>query len=128
MIVVLRTDGEVVRVGERLRVSKGNYAEIRVTSATNFLNYHDISGNAQDKAQSAMDNSLKDDYKDDLPKHIEKYGEQYRRASLILPTNQTSTANNTAAHRSSCLQTKLQRRPPTSASRISRNRKTPRSR
>lgn len=91
MIVVLRTDGEVVRVGERLRVSKGNYAEIRVTSATNFLNYHDISGNAQDKAQSAMDNSLKDDYKDDLPKHIEKYGEQYRRASLILPTNQTTT-------------------------------------
>ena len=91
MTVVLRSDGIVSRVGERLCVTKGTYAEIRVTSATNYLNYHDISGDAMQKSQSAMDNSLKDDYKDDLQKHKEKYSQQYGRASLILPTNQTTT-------------------------------------
>ncbi|MCR5456361.1 MAG: glycoside hydrolase family 95 protein [Bacteroidales bacterium] len=91
MVVVIKTDGTITRRGERLRVVKGSYAEIRVTSATNYINYRDISGDALQKAQLAMDNSLKTDYKDDIDKHVEKYREQFDRASITLPANQFAT-------------------------------------
>lgn len=90
MIVDINTDGKITVVENRLHVAKASFAEIRATSATNFVNYNDITGNALQKAQKAMDNTLKASFQEDIQKHTAKYRQQFDRASLTLPTNQYS--------------------------------------
>ncbi|MBR4326607.1 MAG: glycoside hydrolase family 95 protein [Bacteroidales bacterium] len=90
LVVAIKTDGTVTRVGELLHVVKGTYAEIRATSATNFINYKAVGGDHQSKAQMALDNSLKIEYQDDIEKHTETYKQQFDRASLTLPSNEFS--------------------------------------
>ena len=60
-----------------------------VSAATNFVNYHDISGDAEAKA---MDKLLRaeagiKDYAATLQRHVDKYREQYARVSLDLGHN-----------------------------------------
>lgn len=88
MIVDIQTDGKVSEKNNRLRVSDASFATMRVSSATNFVNYQDVSGNAMQKAQTAMDNALKTSIIDDIRKHSEIYAKQYNRVSLNIPTNQ----------------------------------------
>ena len=88
MIVDIQTDGKVSEKNNRLRVLDASFATMRVASATNFVNYQNVSGNAMQKAQAAMDNALKTSVVDDIRKHSEIYTKQYNRVSLNLPTNQ----------------------------------------
>lgn len=88
VIIDIQTDGKVTEKNNRLRVSDASFATMRVASATNFVNYQDVSGNAMQKAQTAMSNALKTSVYDDIAKHSKIYGEQYNRVSLNLPTNQ----------------------------------------
>ena len=88
VIIDIQTDGKVTEKNNRLSVSDASVATMRVASATNFVNYKDVSGNALQKAQTAMSNALKTSVYDDIAKHSKIYGEQYNRVSLNLPTNQ----------------------------------------
>ena len=88
VIIDVQTDGKVSEKNNRLSVSDASVATMRVASATNFVNYKDVSGNALQKAQTAMSNALKTSVYDDIAKHSKIYGEQYNRVSLNLPTNQ----------------------------------------
>ncbi len=88
VIIDIQTDGKVTEKNNRLSVSDASVATMRVASATNFVNYKDVSGNALQKAQTAMSNALKTSVYDDISKHSKIYGEQYNRVSLNLPTNQ----------------------------------------
>ncbi|MCQ2253045.1 MAG: glycoside hydrolase family 95 protein [Bacteroidales bacterium] len=87
-IANIETNGKVTVVNNRLHVKKASYATIRFTSATNYVNYQDVSGDAKAKATAAMDKALnmKSKFWKELIAHHYKYAEQYNRCVLQLPT------------------------------------------
>lgn len=74
-----------------IEVSDATAATIIISSATNFVNYNDISANAEAKALGYMTTYLdkQKDYATTLAKHTAKYQEQFNRVSLELGTNAT---------------------------------------
>lgn len=72
-----------------IEVSDATSATIIISSATNFENYNDISGDAEAKALAYMTDYLaKDkDYASTLADHVGKYSEQFNRVSLHLGEN-----------------------------------------
>lgn len=72
-----------------IEVKKANSAIIIISSATNFVNYGDISADASAKALAYITDYLKKNSKYDtaLAEHVAKYSEQFNRVSLDLGTN-----------------------------------------
>ncbi len=72
-----------------IEVSDATVATIIISSATNFVNYDDISANAEAKALGYMTTYLdkQKDYATTLAEHTAKYQEQFNRVSLELGTN-----------------------------------------
>lgn len=65
----------------------GTEATIIVSAATNFVNYHDVSGNATQRNADYMDKVRKMTYPQLLKRHVEKYQQQFGKVSLSLPTD-----------------------------------------
>lgn len=80
------SDGNVTASNGKIRVTKGTKATIVFTAATNYVNYHDISGDAYSRCQQALQSVEGMDYKQLLKAHMEKYREQFDRVQLSLPT------------------------------------------
>ena len=70
-------------------VKNAKKVTLYISAATNFVNYHDVSGDAAVKNAQYFVNAEKYDYETLLKRHIEAYKEQYDRVHLSLP----STAN-----------------------------------
>ena len=85
--VMLKTDGKTSWRSNGLDVSKASTATLYVVAATNFVNYHDISGNAEEKNKQTLDALEGLSYKTLLKRHVKKYQEQYDRVSLVLSKN-----------------------------------------
>lgn len=69
-----------------LKVSDADVAYIYISSATNFINYKDISGDSDAKALSYL-NKFDKDYEQAKNDHITRYQEQFGRVSLDLGSN-----------------------------------------
>lgn len=69
-----------------LKVSDADVAYIYISSATNFINYKDISGDSDAKALSYL-NKFDKDYEQAKNDHITRYQEQFGRVSLDLGNN-----------------------------------------
>ena len=63
---------------------------IYITAATNFVNYHDISGNATKKNKNRLNQAETMRFPQLLARHTAKYKEQYNRVSLTLPKSVNS--------------------------------------
>ena len=85
--VMLKTDGKTSWRSNGLDVSKASTATLYVVAATNFVYYHDISGNAEEKNKQTLDALEGLSYKTLLKRHVKKYQEQYDRVSLVLSKN-----------------------------------------
>ena len=85
--VILKTDGKTSWRSNGLDVSKASTATLYVVAATNFVYYHDISGNAEEKNKQTLDALEGLSYKTLLKRHVKKYQEQYDRVSLVLSKN-----------------------------------------
>ncbi len=72
-----------------IEVSGANSATIIISSATNFISYNDISGDAEAKALAAINDYIakEKDYDATLADHTAKYQEQFNRVSLDLGEN-----------------------------------------
>ena len=72
-----------------IEVSKATSATIVISSATNFVNYEDISADAEKKALAYITDYVnkEKDYDSTLADHVEKYQEQFNRVSLDLGAN-----------------------------------------
>lgn len=72
-----------------IEVSNATAATIIISSATNFVRYDDISGDAEAKALSYITDYLakNDDYSQALDRHVEKYQAQFGRVNLDLGEN-----------------------------------------
>ena len=88
--VLIEADGDVEVDGEGISVDDATTATLYIVAATNFVNYHDISGNAEQKNKQTLASFNGKSYKQLLADHVKKYQEQYNRVSLTLPKSENS--------------------------------------
>lgn len=88
--VEVKTDGRIVGDGQSLSIKDGTTATLYIVAATNFINYHDISGNPTQKNDRTLESLRGKTYEQLLAAHKEKYHEQYDRVVLTLPKSETS--------------------------------------
>ena len=90
--ISVETDGKIERKVHSLEVDDATTATLYITAATNFVNYHDVSGNPVKKNNETLDGLKGKPYKQLLNDHIKKYQEQYNRVQLTLggPIGKTS--------------------------------------
>jgi alpha-L-fucosidase 2 len=83
-VKILTSGGAVSSVDTALNVTRADAATIYISMASNFINYNDISGNADERASTYLQNSLKNNYDQALKDHIADYQKYFKRVSLNL--------------------------------------------
>ena len=94
------SDGKVAAEDKQLTVSGATHVTLLVNAATNYVNYHDISGDESAAAKAGLAAAAKLSYKKLLARHEAAYGAQYGRCSIklhsganaALPTNKRKEA------------------------------------
>ncbi len=94
------SDGKVAAEDKQLTIFGATHVTLLVNAATNYVNYHDISGDESAAAKAGLAAAAKLSYKKLLARHEAAYGEQYGRCSLklhsganaALPTNKRKEA------------------------------------
>lgn len=85
---VVTSDGKISASNENLTVENASMAILYIAAATNFVNYHDVSGDASAKINQAL-NGVLYRYKifdQILKRHVTKYQSLYNRVKLNLPS------------------------------------------
>ena len=67
-----------------IEVKNATEVTIYISAATNFVNYHDVSGDAEAKNKNRLNLAEKIRFPELLKRHMAKYQEQYNRVSLTL--------------------------------------------
>ncbi|WP_052417698.1 glycoside hydrolase family 95 protein [Cellvibrio mixtus] len=94
LVKVAKHDGKLTSDGKKLKISNASEVIILVSMATNFVNYNNISANALERAQAAMENATNKftespiAYSYRLNAHSSFYKNYFDRASLNLGTNE----------------------------------------
>ena len=94
------SDGKVAAEDKRLTISGATHVTLLVNAATNYVNYHDISGDESAAAKAGLAAAAKLSYKKLLARHEDAYSKQYGRCSIklhsganaALPTDQRKSA------------------------------------
>ena len=87
----VKTDGQVKADGATLSIEGATEATLYISAATNFVNYHDVSGDAAKKNKQLLDAAEKISFKDLLKRHVAAYQQQYNRVKLSLTVTENST-------------------------------------
>ena len=82
--VKVECNGQVSGGTESINVSDATEATLYIAAATNYVNYHDVSGDASAKNEATLNAIKKLSYEKLLKRHEKKYQEQYNRVSLTL--------------------------------------------
>ena len=82
--ILVEADGAVKAEGQSLLVDGATTATLTIMAATNFVNYQDVSGDAEKKNKQTLTLIHGKSYDQLLKAHLQKYQEQYNRVSLIL--------------------------------------------
>ena len=90
--VSVRADGKVIPQSEdgSIIVEKATEATIYIASATNYVRYDDVSGDASLKNRQRLDMAEAMRFAELQERHVAKYREQYDRVSLKLPASANS--------------------------------------
>ena len=75
-VVEVETDGDVSRGDKELSIAHATSAILYIAAATNYVNYHDISGNPVGKVNRVLESLRGKPYQQLLKRHQEKYHEQ----------------------------------------------------
>ena len=94
------SDGKVAAADKQLTISGATQVMLLVNAATNYVNYHDISGDESAAAKAGLEAAAGISYKNLLKRHVDAYSKQYGRCSIklhsganaALPTDQRKTA------------------------------------
>ena len=97
-VAEVRTDGDVqIITGDESNggkpsgtVENATEATIVISAATNFVNYHDVSGNASQKNADCLDKARKYDYAQMEKRHVAAYRKQFGTVALTLPADANS--------------------------------------
>ena len=82
--ILVESDGKIEHKATSIAVDDATTATLYITAATNYVNYHDISGNPVKKNNQTLAAVKGKAYKQLLKEHLKKYQEQYNRVSLKL--------------------------------------------
>jgi len=85
------SNGRMSDRADGITVEGASEATVYITAATNFVNYHDVSGNPTEKNHAVAASLAGRKFADLLQAHVSKYQEQYQRVSLSLPRNEASS-------------------------------------
>ena len=85
--ILVESDGKIEHKATSIAVDDATTATLYITAATNYVNYHDISGNPVKKNNQTLAGVKGKAYKQLLKEHLKKYQEQYDRVSLELSGN-----------------------------------------
>ena len=89
--IAMDTDGHVTGSDDgSVTIKDATTATLYITAATNFVNYHDVSGDAWKKIDETLASIQGKTYKRLLNDHVKKYKEQYDRVQLSLPASPNS--------------------------------------
>ena len=97
LVAKVIADGKMSTTDGNIDVKNATSATIIISAATNFVNYHDVSGNASAKNEAILAAVAKLNYNQLLKRHVTKYGSQFGRVRLFfnypspntkLPTDQ----------------------------------------
>ena len=90
-VIEMETQSQVAAQGGKVRltddaisVENATSATLYIAAATNFVNYHDVSGNETKKASALLNAAMKKNYDDALKAHEAYYKSQFDRVSLSL--------------------------------------------
>lgn len=93
--VSVRIEGKDARISypkSAIEVENADKVTIYISAATNFVNYHDISGDATKKNKQILNQAEKIRFPELLKRHVAKYQEQYNRVSLTLSKSENSSS------------------------------------
>ena len=85
IVIRVKSNGTVTADGDKINVSDATETTLLISAATNFVNYHDVSGNASAKNAERLAAAEKMSYKQLLKRHVDAYQDQYGRVALELP-------------------------------------------
>lgn len=88
---LVKSNGHVVAQGDSLRVEQATESQVYIVAATNFVNYHDISGDGSAAASQTLQAVSGLSYEKLLRRHREAYHRQYDCVSLSLSGTATTT-------------------------------------
>lgn len=95
---IVHADGTLHVKDEKIDVKGATTATIIITAATNFVNYHDVSGNASEKNKEIIKGIGELSFKTFdklLKRHIAKYQAQYNRVALDISAGTAKPSPNT---------------------------------
>ena len=82
--VKVLTDGAMAAAGEALEVSGAREATLYISAATNYVNYHDVSGDAAARAERCLEQAVQVPYAKALERHLVRYKALFDRVQLAL--------------------------------------------
>ena len=85
------TDGTIISGGKDFRVEDARNTTLLISAATNFVNYHDVSGNPSAINDSRLAAAAGNSYKTLFNRHLDAYKDQYDRVALDLPAGQNAS-------------------------------------
>ena len=83
-VKILTSGGSVSAIDSALNVSNVDAATIYISIESNFRNYNDISVNADEKANTFLEDALKKNYDQAVKDHIADYQNYFKRVNLDL--------------------------------------------
>ncbi|GHT39654.1 hypothetical protein AGMMS49965_06280 [Bacteroidia bacterium] len=83
-VKIVPEKGKLTAEDNKLTLSDADAATIYISMASNFNNYHDISGNPDERAQNYMQAALQKQYKKLRQEHIAYYRQYFDRVQLDL--------------------------------------------
>ncbi|MCR5696384.1 MAG: glycoside hydrolase family 95 protein [Marinilabiliaceae bacterium] len=93
--VEVRTNGKTKALTDKLTISNATEATLIISAATNFVNFHDVSGNADKKISAALKSVKGKSFETMLAAHKAAFHAQYDRVKLTLPaTDQAKLPTN----------------------------------
>ena len=78
------SDGKVAASEKELTISGATHVTLLVNAATNYVNYHDISGDESAAAKAGLEKAAQISYQNLLKRHVDAYSEQYGRCAIRL--------------------------------------------
>lgn len=79
---LVKSDGRWDNTPDMVVVEDATEATVYITVATNFVNYHDVSGNPTERTRQVIASIRDKGYDELLKRHLAKYQQQYQRVSL----------------------------------------------
>ncbi len=84
IVKIINEGGSVLATDSSLQVSNANMVIIYISIASSFNNYHDVSGNANERANAYLQKALQKNYAQALKDHVADYQAYFKRVKIDL--------------------------------------------